>query len=400
VNYRVPTFWLTVALVVLAWCAPAQAEKRVALVVGNSSYRHISRLENPANDAKLIAETLSALGFNLVGGGPQIDLDKSHLDAVVQSFGNEVQGADVALFYYSGHGVQVNGSNYLVPVGANPIREADVDFQMLDVALVLRQMEDSRARLKIVILDACRNNPFGGRGLRAVGRGLAQIQAPEGTLISYATQPGNVALDGSDGNSPYTNALARTMHRPGLDVFQTFNEVGLTVKRATGGRQQPWVSSSPIDGNFYFVPPEAAFSSAAAPVIERRELARLLQLELRRVGCFGGIADGEFNDSTRAALSRAIKGSGTDLSSDDLSLDALNAMSRIDKRICPLVCPTGERADGERCVRIVCPAGQVSKDGRCIAERAATDSKTRPPAPPKGEKSAKCFTFQGRQFCE
>src|ERR1700751_5540413 len=205
----------------LACAAPAQAEKRIALVIGNSSYRHISPLENPVNDARLMAETLTGLGFDLVGGGAQIDLDKAGFDAAVQRFGNEVQAADVALFYYSGHGVEVNGANYLVPIGANPIREADVDFQMLDVALVLRQMEDSRARLKIVILDACRNNPFGGRGLRAVGRGLARIQAPEGTLISYATQPGTVASDGSGGNSPYTKALALTMPQPGLDVFQT-----------------------------------------------------------------------------------------------------------------------------------------------------------------------------------
>jgi uncharacterized caspase-like protein len=256
-------FGLAIVAIALACTAPAQAEKRIALVVGNSSYQHISPLDNPVNDARLMAETLMALGFDLVGGGAQIDLDKAGFDAAVQRFGNEVQAADVALFYYAGHGVQVNGANYLVPVGANPIREADVDFQMLDVALVLRQMEDTRARLKIVILDACRNNPFGGRGLRAIGRGLAQIQAPEGTVISYATQPGNVALDGSAGNSPYTKALAATMRRPNLSIFETFNEVGLTVKRATGGRQQPWVASSPIDGMFYFVPPQAALPTSA-----------------------------------------------------------------------------------------------------------------------------------------
>jgi uncharacterized caspase-like protein len=296
--------------VALACSTPAQAEKRIALVVGNSLYRQITPIENPANDARLMARTLTGLGFDLVGGSPQIDLDKAGFDAAVQRFGNDVQAADVALFYYAGHGVQVNGSNYLVPIGANPVREADVDFQMLDVALVLRQMEDSRARLKIVILDACRNNPFGGRGLRAIGRGLAQIQAPEGTLISYATQPGNVALDGAGGNSPYTQALEATMRRPGLDVFQTFNEVGLAVKRATGGRQQPWVSSSPIDGSFYFVPPEVAASTPGPQAVDRREIARVLQLELRRVGCFDGAATGEFDASTRNALARFSERSG------------------------------------------------------------------------------------------
>jgi formylglycine-generating enzyme required for sulfatase activity len=236
----------------LAWAHPSQAEKRVALVVGNSSYKHIPSLDNPERDARLIAETLGGLGFTLIGGRAQLDLDKAALDQAVQSFGSEIQGADVALFYYAGHGVQVRGNNYLLPVGANPAREADVDFQMLDANLVLRQMEGSGSRLNLLILDACRNNPLGGRGLRTAASGLAQMQAPEGTLISFATQPGNVALDGSGDNSPFTQALAEVIRKPGLDIFRTFNEVGLAVTRATGGQQKPWVSLSPITGEFYF----------------------------------------------------------------------------------------------------------------------------------------------------
>jgi hypothetical protein len=252
-----------VALLSLLSAGPAIAEKRIALVVGNSAYQNITRLENPRNDATLIAETLSALGFTLIGGHAQLDLDKAALDNDVQKFGQQIQGADVALFYYAGHGVQVNGSNYLVPVGANPTREADVDFQMVDINLVLRQMQGSGTRLNMVVLDACRNNPFGARGLRSADGGLAQMRAPEGTLISYATQPGSVAQDGSDGHSPYTKALATTIKKAGLDIFQTFNQVGLTVKRETGGSQQPWVSSSPIDGSFYFVAPAVTESKVA-----------------------------------------------------------------------------------------------------------------------------------------
>ncbi|MDR3486689.1 MAG: caspase family protein [Bradyrhizobium sp.] len=247
-----------IALLSLLYADPAAAEKRIALVVGNSAYQNITRLDNPRNDATLMAETLSGLGFTLVGGRAQLDLDKAALDTDVQNFGQQIQGADVALFYYAGHGVQVNGSNYLVPVGANPTREADVDFQMVDINLVLRQMQGSGTRLNMVILDACRNNPFGARGLRSADGGLAQMRAPEGTLISYATQPGSVAQDGGDGHSPYTKALATTIKQAGLDIFQTFNQVGLAVKRETGGSQQPWVSSSPIDGSFYFVAPVAA----------------------------------------------------------------------------------------------------------------------------------------------
>ena len=258
------TLPVLLALLSLLSALPAAAEKRVALVVGNSAYQNITRLDNPSHDAVLMADTLLGLGFTLIGGRAQLDLDKAALDTSVQNFGRQVQGADVALFYYAGHGVQVNGSNYLVPVSANPTREADVDFQMVDVNLVLRQMQGSGTRLNMVILDACRNNPFGARGLRSSDGGLAQMRAPEGTLISYATQPGSVAQDGSDGHSPYTKALATTIQQAGLDIFQTFNQVGLAVKRETGGSQQPWVSSSPIDGTFYFAAPAAASAPQVA----------------------------------------------------------------------------------------------------------------------------------------
>lgn len=254
------TLYLTI------FATPGHADKRVALVVGNSAYQNIPRLDNPINDARLMADTLKGLGFALIGNGAQINLDKAALDNAVQSFGKQIQGADVRLFYYAGHGVQVAGSNYLVPVNANPTREADVDFQMVDVNLVLRQMQGSGTELNLVILDACRNNPFGGRGLRATEGGLAQMRAPAGTLISYATQPGSVAQDGVGGNSPYTKALAQTLQKPGLDIFQTFNQVGLAVQRSTGGSQQPWVSSSPIDGSFFFsTAPAAAEIPKSAP---------------------------------------------------------------------------------------------------------------------------------------
>jgi len=262
-------FWSLSLVLAGVLSSPALADKRVALVVGNSTYRNVPRLINPANDAKLLADTLRAIGFTIVGGGAQLDLDKPAFDRMVQEFGARLRGADVGLFYYAGHGVQVRGSNYLIPIDANPTSEADVDFQMLDAGLVLRQMEAGGTRLNLVILDACRNNPFGGsralvtgRGrdseavrLRDAGSGLAQMQAPQGTLISFATQPGSVAQDGIDGHSPYTKALAQTIRKPGLGIFDTFNEVGLQVKRATDGAQQPWVSSSPIDGAFYFVAP-------------------------------------------------------------------------------------------------------------------------------------------------
>jgi len=273
--------------ILVAAAAPALAEKRVALVIGNSSYVNIPRLANPVSDARLIADTLKELGFTLVGNGPQLDLDEPGLRRVVQAFGTQLQGADVGVFYFAGHGVQMRGANYLVPIGANPTKESDVDFQMLDTNLVLRQMEGAGTRLNVVILDACRNNPFGGRGLRSAGNGLAQVTAPEGTLISFATQPGNVALDGEGGNSPYTKALAQTLRRPGLGIFDAFNEVGLAVKHATGGSQQPWVSSSPIAGSFYFAglptaPGEPTVDTVFWSTIRDSEVAVLFEEFLKR----------------------------------------------------------------------------------------------------------------------
>jgi hypothetical protein len=225
---------------------------RVALVVGNSNYKYIPYLTNPSNDARLIATTLRSLGFKLIGDNAQINLDKAAFDRAIEEFGDQLHGSAIAVFYYAGHGVQVDGENYLVPISANPAKKSDVYFQMIAAQSVLRVMHDGGARLDIVVLDACRNNPFGGRGIRAGNGGLAQMHAPEGTLISYATQPGNVASDGLGDDSPYTEALAGTMREPGLDVFSVFNHVGLIVKKKTDGAQQPWISSSPIEGDFYF----------------------------------------------------------------------------------------------------------------------------------------------------
>ena len=162
----------------------APGSRRIALVIGNGSYLNVARLPNPANDARLIASTLQRAGFTLVGGGPQVDLDKAHFDRLIQQFGRELPGADVALFYYSGHGMQVQGVNWLVPVDANPTSAKDMDFQMVDASLVLRQMEDAGTKLNMVILDACRNNPFAIRGVRAASGGLGEMAAPGQTAES------------------------------------------------------------------------------------------------------------------------------------------------------------------------------------------------------------------------
>jgi tetratricopeptide (TPR) repeat protein len=247
------------AVLLACLATAAQAEKRVALVIGNSAYQTVAKLPNPAADARLMSDTLLSLGFFVVGGGPQIDLDKAGFDRALQAFDKELIGADVALFYFAGHGVETHGLNYIVPVDAHPADEGDVFVQAIGLAGVLEQMEKSGARVNMMLLDACRNNPFGGHGMPASADGLAQMQAPPGTVISFATQPHSVALDGDDGHSPYTLALTQTMKHAGYGLFRTFNEMGLAVETATHGEQLPWVAASPIATSFYFagkiVPP-------------------------------------------------------------------------------------------------------------------------------------------------
>lgn len=256
----------------LPGAAAAPAERRVALVIGNGAYRNAPPLTNPPNDARVIAEAVRGAGFELVGGKVMLDLDRAGTEQAIRAFGQALRGGAVGLFYYAGHGVQISGSNYLVPVSAALATEADVKYELVDVNYVLDEMTQAGNRLNVIILDACRNNPFGGRGMRSVSSGLAQMQAPSGTVISYATQPGNVAADGAGGNSPYTEALAASIRTPGRSVFEVFNDVGLAVKKKTGGVQQPWLATSPIEGQFFFVPgaepaPVAVASVApAAPV--------------------------------------------------------------------------------------------------------------------------------------
>jgi uncharacterized caspase-like protein len=240
---------------------PAAEERRIALVIGNGGYRHVSPLANPPNDARLTANTLRSVGFQLIGDNALLNADRAAMERAIRDFGKRLRGGTVGLFYYAGHGVQMEGENYLVPVTADVEDAADVKYELISVEYVLDEMKNAGNRLNIVVLDACRNNPFGGRGLRALTRGLAVMQAPAGTIISYATQPGNTATDGTGENSPFTKALTTAMKKPGLSVFDTFNEVGLAVKAATDGQQQPWVANSPIEGSFQF---RAALSAPTA----------------------------------------------------------------------------------------------------------------------------------------
>ena len=245
------------ALVLLSW--PAAAQKRVAMVVGNSNYVALSKLKNPVADAQLMARKLSDLGFTLLDGGPLLDLSKQGLESAVQRFREASEDAEIAFFFYAGHGVADRNTNYLAPSDARVRKTADFPLQMFNSDVLLAQLEASKARLKVVVLDACRDNPFGSEfqsEFRSFRPGLAQMKAPVSTVIAFSTQPGNVAEDGVGANSPYTKALAESITKPGLSIFDVFNNAAVAVMEETK-TQQPWMSISPLKGRFSFVPAEA-----------------------------------------------------------------------------------------------------------------------------------------------
>jgi len=259
---------------------PAAAEKRVALVVGNSAYVHANALPNPANDAADMAKALAEVGFDVILG---LDLSKQAFDGKVRDFARALEKADVALFFYAGHGLQASGKNHLVPVDAKLQVERDLDFEAISLDFVLKQMElDRDGKTNIVFLDACRDNPLArnlarsmGTRSAAISQGLAQVQTGVGTFIAYSTQPGNVALDGEGRNSPFTEALARGLRLPDRNLTAVMIEVRKDVLAATGGKQVPWDHSA-LTGDFYF-------HLAAAPGSLPRPDADAVQRRLREL---------------------------------------------------------------------------------------------------------------------
>ena len=240
-------------LAVFSFAGPSIAEPRIALVVGNGSYGAVTPLDNPVPDANLIAKTLEAKGFAVT---LLTDADQASLNRAIAVFGGELRqaGSDATgLFFYAGHGVQSFGTNYLLPVDARLTNAADVGLVAIPAETVLRQMFSARNKTNIVILDACRNNPFDAIP-DMNDNGLAEMKAPTGTFLSYSTAPGAVALDGLDGNSPFAKALATQMNVAGAPIEQVFKQVRVDVLGQSNGMQTPWDTSS-LTGEFYFVEP-------------------------------------------------------------------------------------------------------------------------------------------------
>jgi uncharacterized caspase-like protein len=532
---------------------PALAEKRVALVIGNSSYDKVARLPNPANDAALVAETFKSAGFDSVD--LRRDLKIADMRRVLRDFIAKSRDADVAVVYYAGHGIEIDGTNYLVPVDAVLESDTDIYDEAMSLDRVLVAVEPAK-KLRLVILDACRDSPFTKSmkrtvASRAIGRGLAKVEPTSpNTLIAYASKAGSTASDGDGKNSPFTTALVNHVVKPGLDLRRAFGYVRDDVLKSTGNKQEPFVYGSlggddvplvaakPVatgpqadpqtavrrdyelalqlgtrDGwdaflrtyseGFYAdlakgqlrkISAEEARAAAAekakaaeqekarlategarqaeqakaaaaaraaedariaaekAKQIEQEkaaaaekvrlaeqekarlaaekandekkqlvatvapadkveqpaaDLPRALQAELRRVGCNSGTVDGNWNAASQKALDLFNKHAGMKLEVKAASADALDAVKSKTGRICPLVCETGFRADGDHCVKITCRAGyRVNDDNECekaqekkpVATR--DDSRKRDSEPNRAESTPSKPQATGQIYCD
>jgi hypothetical protein len=232
--------------------------ERLALVIGNSAYQ-TAPLKNPLNDAEDMAATLRNLGFKVI---LKKNADQRTMEDTIRYFGKQLRNGGVGLFYFAGHGVQVEGRNYLMPVDARIESESDVRYEAVDAGRVLGKMEDAENQLNIVILDACRNNPY-ARAFRSDQSGLARMDAPTGSLIAYSTAPGEVAADGPERNGIFTKYLIQHMLKPNLSIEQVLKRVRIDVARQTNGRQIPWESSS-LMGDFYFNSEKSTISTEKA----------------------------------------------------------------------------------------------------------------------------------------
>ncbi len=280
------SFLLSAALLLAA--GPALAEKRVALVIGNAAYQNVPRLPNPVNDGNTIAATLKNAGFDVVDN--RRDLSAADTRRALRDFSDRARDADIAVVYYAGHGIEVDGGNYLIPVDARLERDTDVYDEALSLDRVLIAVEPAK-KLRLVILDACRDNPFSKNmkrtvASRAIGQGLAKIEpTSQNLLIAYSAKAGSTAADGDGNNSPFTVALSHHLTTPGLDVRRAFGYVRDDVLKTTNNRQEPFVYGSLGGDDVPLVPAPkvAATAPSAAPVASpqadmRRDYELALQI--------------------------------------------------------------------------------------------------------------------------
>ena len=307
-----PSLGIGVALA-LGWSislTTALAESRHALVIGNSAYQTVPALPNPANDAKAITEFLKSAGFEVTSVH---NLTLGDMRQAISQFADTiaVKGSEtVAAVYYAGHGLQVDGENFLVPIDAAIVREADVPLQALRLADLMNALAAIPSKSRIVMLDACRNNPFSEIN-KVTGRGLAIVDAPPGTIISYATSPGSEALDGDGANSPYTTAILAAAKEQGLPVEQAFKRVRFAVNSATNKQQLPWESSS-LTSDFSFFPGPS-------------EAPKVTQASVRPTGAPGARASTRSVDAWKRELMRKPPGEAYEIVVKEDSVEAYQA---------------------------------------------------------------------------
>jgi uncharacterized caspase-like protein len=279
---RLCQFFLAAALLLI--CQPAFAQKRVALVIGNSAYQNVARLPNPVNDGATVAATLKDAGFDVVDS--RHDLPAAETRRVLRDFADRTRDADIAVVYYAGHGIEVDGSNYLIPVDAKLERDTDVYDEALSLDRVLLAIEPAK-RLRLVILDACRDNPFSKAmkrtvASRAIGQGLAKVEPTSpNMLIAYSAKAGSTAADGDGKNSPFTVALSKHLTTPGLDVRRAFGFVRDDVLKTTGNRQEPFVYGSLGGEDVPLVPAPAKIEPPASAPNPQAEARRDYELALQ-----------------------------------------------------------------------------------------------------------------------
>jgi uncharacterized caspase-like protein len=341
----------------LASAMPALAEKRVALVIGNGKYGgDIGSLVNPPNDANLMAEKLSTLGFQVI---KLVNGDQKAMKRAISDFGEKLFQAGpeaVGLFFYAGHGVQIGGANYLIPVGAEMSREADAEIEAVNANWVLQQMQFAGNNINIVLLDACRNNPL-TRSFRSGDRGLARMDAPTGTFIGYSTAPGEVAADGNGKNSPYVAALSAELGQPGVPLEETFRNVRVRVMSETQEQQVPWDSSS-LTGAFYFKSGAKVASVAPAPAAPAKPASNGAEAGATETLFWQSIKDSKDAAEFEAYLARYPNGIFSDLARAKVARLAGGDVASLERTPTPEPAPVQQSAPVQQAAVTPPPAAE------------------------------------------